>query len=215
MMVEEDATAVKQESYYQILDFLDYQNKTGNVSDKALRDFKEVIRNNKYVSTYIRALKNNFDEIEVKTYDDYIRLEDKAKASKNIWSDRPPWILRNLIEYNNITDPIVVIRNLIKVALEREGKICDFRDSVHSNKIFGVCQSENHLELAIDNDRATFNEDTEEYEMSNEIEELELTLYSDDDTAKYNDHSTCYICKMCMEDLQENGDSAEVSCDLE
>lgn len=218
--------------YYDVLAFLEDKVKQKEIDKEKVKIFKEKIRDNKYVSTYIRALKEKIKDIN--NIDDFIRLSDKEKQDKTWPHEYVDYEIKNIMDAifgsNYEVDPIKVIHHLINYAMEREGKICDFRDSVNPDKIMGRCQYENHYENAEDDVELTEEEQVRFDEINekegwmeacfafedkfNPIQELTLTLYSDEDTHKFDDGSTEYVCAKCMEELQENND-CEVSCDME
>lgn len=218
----------EKEPYYKIIEFLDYQNSLGLISDSDLLEFKKTIRDNKYVATYIRSLKSHLHDETILKYSDYKFAMQKHDKSKNS-IDLVPWIIRNLFLYkteDELSDPVQVIRNLIQEALEREGAICDIRDSVQSQYKFGICENENHDELwreknYTQNDWNKWNELSDHKFPSKEMpvpktyEKLYITLYGKDEISKYDDSHAIYVCKMCVNDLYECGDGPEVSCDLD
>src|SRR3990167_5067573 len=195
----------REESYYKILNFLREQADQKKINELDFKVFKEIIRDNKYVSTYLRAMKLHMDNYDVRS------------------------VLNSFYGSNYEVDPIKIMNNLINNALEREGKICDFRDSVNPDSITGRCQSGNHYELVgddvelSDDEQKKFDKinDEDGYESAcqafddkfNPVQTLYLTLYSDDDTHKFNDYSTEYVCEKCRDDAVENND-CEVSCDM-
>src|SRR3990167_1925743 len=220
----------REESYYKILNFLREQADQKKINELDFKVFKKIIRDNKYVSTYLRAMKLHMDNLT--SIDDFIRMMDKHKDSKD-WDYLVNYDVRSVLNSfygsNYEVDPIKIMNNLINNALEREGKICDFRDSVNPDSITGRCQSGNHYELVgddvelSDDEQKKFDKinDEDGYESAcqafddkfNPVQTLYLTLYSDDDTHKFNDYSTEYVCEKCRDDAVENND-CEVSCDM-
>jgi len=221
----------KDEKYWKVLEFLDKKVIEKELDEKLLVNFKEIIRDNKYVSTYIRALKLKMTDL--KSFDDFIRKMDKHEISKQ-FEDVVDYQIRDILDstwsVKQGIDPIVVIHNILENAMRREGKICDFRDTANPDKKFGRCQSDRHNELVeddislTDEEQKIFNKINEKdgYEYAcdkfidkfNPKQELHLTLYSDDDTSKYNDDSAEYVCQKCVDDANENAE-CEVSCDME
>jgi hypothetical protein len=223
---------MEEENYYHALDFLDKAVENKEIDSKVVLDFKTMIRDNKYVSTYIRSLRLKMDGF--KSTDDFIKAMDKHTMTKGI-EDVVEYEVRQLMDsiwdYKAGVDPIQVINDIIYNALEREGKICDFRDSVNPDKIFGRCQNDQHQEVIDDIPVIPFTEEEQkEYDRMCEDEdgneayhkfidnfnpetELELTLGQDMDINKFDDSDTYYICGKCMEDCKENGE-CEVSCDM-
>lgn len=228
-MSQEDQE-LKNEKYWQVLEFLDKQVEEKKLAPELLLNFKTMIRDNKYVSTYIRALKLKMENIN--TLDDLANLQITQRDSKS-FADKIPHEIQNIFEawsFSAIeTDPVKAVNKLIKDALNREGKICDFRDSVLPETKIGRCESDNHYENVEDSVELT-DEEQEKFDAINEKDgwdsaciafddkynppnqTLRKTLYSDDDTAKFNDTHAEYICDTCYEDL--DGD-CEVSCDME
>lgn len=225
----------KQDNYYKILSYLEERVKfDSDIGEEALKDFKATIRDNKYVSTYIRAFKEQMQGYD--SIDDFIRGMDKMENNKKTFDDVVPYMIRDILNspfnYSSIqNDPIKLINDMIFNALEREGKICDFRDSVNSDKKFGRCQSDEHYEVIDDEPVIPLTEDEqkefdklredgngEEYDKLidkfNPETELELTLGQDIDTSKFDDNDTYYVCSKCIEYIRDNGD-CEVSCDME
>lgn len=206
--------AKRQESYYTVLNFIESKVREGTLSSELVRDFKTICRDNKYVATYIRSLKPNLEEMK-----DFKTVSQKLNSdqSSEKWDVNPN--VRELFGWKPIEAPdsVQLLLKLVNDALEREGTICDFRDSIHPEKVMGYCASENHAEVLqdADDDRAYYDEKDEEWKVKEVLEELEMTLYSQVEINKYNDSYPIYICKLCMKDLQENGDSAEVSCDMD
>jgi hypothetical protein len=202
---------VKEDNYYDILSFLETSANSGSISKDKLKDFKKIIRDNKYVATYIISLKPNLDEIK-----DFNTLKTKLTSIDDKWDVNPN--IRSLFTWNPTENPdaIKILSNLVEHAIARKGKICDFRDSVYPQTIMGVCQGDDHAELYLDAGLPTTGQDEDEEPIIPEmIEKLEMTLCQDEDTSKFDDHSPTYICKRCMEDLQENREGSEVSCDMD
>lgn len=85
-------------------------------------------------------------------------------------------------------------KELLRIAFERENYICDFDDTKNSNKMFGVCQNEDHD-----------NEDNPE-------QEITLVLMPDEDNKKFDDNSPEYWCSDCCESTEPD---VEVSCDMD
>jgi len=198
-------------NYYEILSILESKVNDGSLDKDKLKDFKRVIRDNKYVATYITSLKPNLEELK-----DFKTIKAKLTSTNDKWDVNPN--LRVLFSWEPTDNPdaIELLTKLVDQAIARKGKICDFRDSIYPQKIMGVCQGEDHNELYIDADLPTQGENEDEEPIVPEIlEELEMILYSDDDTSKFDDRSPSYICKRCMDYLREYGESAEVSCDMD
>jgi len=224
----------KEDNYYKILAYLDERVKfDSDIGEDALKDFKSIIRDNKYVSTYIRSLKLKMENYN--SIDDFIKAMDKHEQS-NKMEDVVEYEVRQLMDsiwhYESGKDPIELIHHIINNAIEREGKICDFRDSVNPDKITGSCQSEEHHEMVTDDitqyglteeelaeyDRI-YEEDGDAYEkfidkFNPDNQELQLTLYQDLDINKFDDDHTEYVCSKCMDYIKDNGE-CEVSCDME
>lgn len=229
----------KDDAYYKVLEFLNSKVQSNELDEISLQTFKRIIRDNKYVSTYIRSLKQKM--IPYKSIDDFIRAMDKHadKVGKQSIEDIVDWEVRDLLKstwsYNPNVDPIEIINNIISNTLDREGKICDFRDSIHPNTKIGICESEDHQEFAED-DITKYLNDTEqkEYHTINEnddgtsqsayekfidkfnppTQKLTLMLCEDEDIHKFDDTGTCYACDECSGYASDN-DSCEVSCDME
>ena len=185
---------IKNEKYYDVLKFLDKAVEQKKLSKSTLLTFKRMIRDNKYVSVYIRSLKKSLESI-----DDYPAYQKRQETwQKEYVSDQ--FIHPNVtsIFWLSEIDPIKVIKKTVFDALAREGKICTFKDSVNQPTKFDYCQSEYHNE---DN-----NDDVREKE------ELFLTLYCDDDTSKFDDNLAEYVCKTCIDNSEVD---CEVSCDME
>lgn len=184
---------IKNDKYYDVLKFLDKAVEQKKLPKSTLVTFKEMIRDNKYVSVYIRSLKKSLESID--DYPTYFKRSLSWK--KGNFSEE--FIHPNVtsIFWLNEIDPIKVIKKTIMDALAREGKICDFKDSVNPPTKFGFCQSEYHNE----------SEDAVSIK-----EELFLTLYCDDDTSKFDDNMSEYICKKCIDNCEVD---CEVSCDME
>jgi len=184
---------IKDDKYYDVLKFLDKAVEEKKLPKSTLLTFKEMIRDNKYVSVYIRSLKKSLESIN-----DYPAYHQQSESwRKGFTSEK--FIHPNVtsIFWLNEIDPIKVIKKTVMDALAREGKVCVFDDSVNPQTKFGFCQSEYH------ND----NEDAVSIK-----EELFLTLYCDDDTSKYDDNMPEYICKACIDNCEVD---CEVSCDME
>lgn len=179
----------KSEGYYQLLDVLEMHVQHGIISEKLYLNFKAIIRDYKYIATYMKALDKNLQGID--SIADYNKRQSDFRASHD-WDLQPDWNVRNLIEFAELSDPIKIIKSVVRNAMEREGKICDFRDTARPETKFGFCENDNH-------------------EGENSKQTLYLTLYVDEDTAKYDDNSTVYICKECMDNLEND---CEVSCDM-
>jgi hypothetical protein len=221
----------KDEKYWQVLEFLDKKVIDKELDEKLLVNFKEMIRDNKYVSTYIRALKLKM--VDYKSIDDFIKKMDKHEVSKS-FEDVVDFQIRDVLDstwsVKQGIDPIEVINNVIYHAMEREGKICDFRDTVNPSKKFGRCESDRHSEIVEDDVSLTDEEqkifdkiiEKDGYDSAcdkfidkfNPKQELHLVLYSDDDTSKYLDDLAEYVCQKCVDDANENAEY-EVSCDME
>jgi len=154
-----------------------------------------MIRDNKYVSVYLRSLKKNLESIN-----DYPEYQQK-KMHWNRHDDSKDFVHPNIdsIFWLNQIDPIKVMKKLVADGLAREGKICDFKDSVNPDTKFGICQSEYH------------NDDPDDDDVRIK-EELFLTLYCDDDTSKFDDNLAEYICQKCIDNSEVD---CEVSCDME
>lgn len=230
----------EKEPYYKILEFLNYENSLGHISDSDLLQFKTMIRDNKYVATYIRALKEKMGEI--KTRDDLVKLQEIARNSKSFNSEIDSTIehLFDAYSFSTIeTDPIKLAIKLVNEALDRQGKICDFRDSVLPYTKIGRCENEEHYEIVYDSYQGNVDvtdilteKELEEFEAIKEKEGemeayfkfqdklnpsnqlLSLLLYSDDDTHKFNDTHGCYACQACADHAAENSE-CEVSCDMD
>ena len=185
---------IKDEKYYDVLKFLENAVEDKKLLKSTVLTFKEIIRDNKYVSTYIRAMKKSLESIN--DFPDY--QTHSRKWQKGF--DANDFIHPNVtsIFWLNEIDPIKVIKKTISDALAREGKICDFKDSVNPPTKFGYCQCEYHNEDEDDDVRIK--------------EELFLTLYCDDDTSKFDDNLPEYICQKCIDNCQVD---CEVSCDME
>lgn len=235
-MVEDKKLTVvmKEENYYHALEFLDKAVKNKEIDNEVVLDFKTMIRDNKYVSTYIRSLKLKMEGFS--STNDFVKAMDKMETNKKTFDDVVEYEVRQLMDsiwdYKAGVDPIKVINDIVFNALEREGKICDFRDSVNPDKIFGRCQSDEHQEVIDDipvipftekeqkeYDRICEDEDGNEaydkfIDNFNPEQELELTLGQDIDIHKFDDSDTYYICGKCMDYIRENGE-CEVSCDME
>ncbi len=184
---------IKNDKYYDVLKFLDKAVEEKKLPKSTLVTFKEMIRDNKYVSVYIRSLKKSLESI-----DDYPAYFKRSLSwKKGEFSEK--FIHPNVtnIFWLNEIDPIKVIKKTITDALAREGKVCVFDDSVNPQTKFGFCQSEYHNE---DDDAVSIKE------------ELFLTLYCDDDTSKFDDNMPEYICKKCIDNCEVD---CEVSCDME
>ena len=192
-MSDEDKSESKNDlTYWEIINFLEQSVKEKKITDESVLIFKTMIRDNKYVSTYIRSLKNHFDKFE--SFEDYKKEMELMKNDRE-WKHYIHTNVRSLFGYFELqSDPIKVIKQLISDALEREGKICDFRDSINPQEKFGQCQSEYH-----EGDRIE--------------EKIFLTLYPDNETSKFIDDSGEYICQTCLDNL--DGSDCEVSCDME
>ncbi len=186
---------IKDEKYYDVLKFLEKAVDQKKLPKSTVLTFKEMIRDNKYVATYIRALKKSLESIN--DFPDYQKHSQKWQRG----FDATDFIHPNVtsIFWLNEIDPIKVIKKTISDALAREGKICDFKDSVNPPTKFGFCESEYHNE-SVDEDDVRIKE------------ELFLTLYCDDDTSKFDDNMTEYICKKCIDNCEVD---CEVSCDME
>ena len=221
------------ENYYKVLDFLDTAVKNKQLDSEIVKSFKGAIRDNKYVSTYIRSLQKmmkNYNDV-----DDLIRAIDLDYNSKS-FQTKLDYELENILDlgYGSKTwtqDPIKIINTIIFSAMQREGKLCDFRDSVNPQTKIGRCEAEEHCELLIEGNQLTSEQkqkfdfinknegwkkacDSLEDELNPPNQELSLLLYSDEDTNKFDDNLTCYSCKACSEYSSENSD-CEVSCDME
>lgn len=224
--------ADKETNYYKILEFLDKKVESNELLLDDVKAFKEIIRDNKYVSTYIRSLKLKMEPY--KTIDDFIRTMDKMESNKKTFDDVVEYEVRQILDsiwsYEPGKDPIKMIHYIITQAMEREGKICDFRDSVNPDKIFGRCQSDEHYEAIDDEPIIPLTEEEQkefdklreegngdEYDKFidkfNPEQELELTLYQDCDINKFDDNHAEYVCSKCMDYIRDNGD-CEVSCDM-
>ncbi len=184
---------IKDEKYYDVLKFLENAVEVKKFPKSTLLTFKEMIRDNKYVATYVRSLKKNLESIN-----DYPEYQQK-KIQWNRHDDSKDYVHPNIdsIFWLNEIDPIKVIKKLVIDGLNREGKICDFKDSVNPQTKIGYCQSEYH------------NEDEDAVKIK---EELYLTLYCDDDTSKFDDNLPEYICQKCIDNCESDCD---VSCDME
>jgi len=185
---------IKDDKYYDVLKFLEKAVEDKKLPKATVLTFKEMIRDNKYVATYLRSLKKNLESI-----DDYPQYQQK-KIQWNRHDDSKDFVHPNIdsIFWLNEIDPIKIIKKLVTDGLNREGKICDFKDSVNPQTKFGYCQSEYHNEG--------------ENDESNIKEELFLTLYCDDDTSKFDDYMPEYICQKCVDNCESD---CEVSCDME
>jgi len=184
---------IKDDKYYDVLKFLDKAVEEKKLPKSTLLTFKEMIRDNKYVSVYIRSLKKSLESIN-----DYPAYHQQSESwRKGFTSEK--FIHPNVssIFWLNEIDPIKVIKKTVMDALAREGKVCVFDDSVNPQTKFGFCQSEYH------------NDDEDAVSIK---EELFLTLYCDDDTSKYDDNMPEYICKACIDNCEVD---CEVSCDME
>jgi len=228
----------EKEPYYRILEFLDYQNSLGNIADSDLLEFKKTIRDNKYVSTYIRALKEKIQDIPNR--EELVKLQEKERTSKS-FADRIDSIIEHLFDaysFSTIeTDPVKLAHKLISEALERQGKICDFRDSVQPTTKIGRCENEEHYEIVYEDGNVSVSdiltdEEIKEFEDISEQEGqmesylkfqnklnptnqlVSILLYSDDDTHKWNDTNGCYACEACAKYCADNSE-CEVSCDMD
>ena len=220
--------------YYQVLEFLDTKQQANEIDADVLKSFKASIRDNKYVSTFIRALKNDLEGIS--NFDDFIRKMDKMQNNKKTWDDVVPYHVREALQSTfSVTqgiDPVKTLHYVIDNAIEREGKICDFRDSVNPDTKIGSCQNDEHLEIIdyqpiiplTEDEQIVFDRIAKEESIdaacdkfiekfNPDNQELELALGQDIDTNKFDDSDTYYICKKCMDSVKENND-CEVSCDL-
>jgi len=186
---------IKNEKYYDVLKFLDKAVNQKKLPISTLLTFKEMIRDNKYVSVYIRSLKKSLESIN-----DFPAYKEQSESWRKGFASEK-FIHPNVtsIFWLNEIDPIKVIKKTVSDALAREGKICKFEDSVNPQTKFGYCQSEYH------------NEDPDEDDVR-EKEELFLTLYCDDDTSKYDDNMPEYVCQKCIDNSEVD---CEVSCDME
>jgi len=186
---------IKDEKYYDVLEFLEKSVDQKKLPKSTVLTFKEMIRDNKYVATYLRSLKKNLESIN-----DYPQYQQKNSRKFSKAYDPNDFTHPNIdsIFWLNEIDPIKIIKKLVSDGLNREGKICDFKDSVNPQSKFGYCQSEYHNEDEDGDVRIK--------------EELFLTLYCDDDTSKFDDNLPEYICNKCI----ENSDcDCEVSCDMD
>ena len=186
---------IKDDKYYDVLKFLDKAVESKKLPKSTLLTFKEMIRDNKYVSVYIRSLKKSLESID--DYPAYFKRQETWH--KDYVSEQ--FIHPNVtsIFWLNEIDPIKVIKKTVMDALAREGKVCVFDDSVNPQTKFGFCQCEYH------------NEDPDDDDVRIK-EELFLTLYCDDDTSKFDDNLPEYICKKCIDNCEVD---CEVSCDME
>jgi len=226
------------ENYYKILSYLDERVKIdSDIDEESLKEFKATIRDNKYVSTYIRAFKEQMQGYD--SIDDFIKMMDKHDVTKS-FDDVVPYMIRDILntpfDYSRMqNDPIKLLNEIISNALEREGKLCDFRDSVHPETKFGRCQNEEHNEMVDDDLGAFLTEDeckqfqdmaenddgkdlsTDPYHVFYDkiTPETELILYlgTDMDIHKFDDNNPIYTCKKCDAFFKESGD-CEVSCDM-
>jgi len=180
---------IKDDKYYDVLKFLERAVEDKKLPKATVLTFKEMIRDNKYVATYLRSLKKNLESI-----DDYPQYQQK-KIQWNRHDDSKDFVHPNIdsIFWLNEIDPIKIIKKLVTDGLNREGKICDFKDTVNPPTKFGYCQGEYH-------------------EDDNPKQELFLTLYCDDDTSKFDDNLAEYVCKDCIDASEVD---CEVSCDME
>lgn len=225
----------KEDNYYRILEFLDKKVESNELLLDDVKSFKEVIRDNKYVSTYIRSLKKKMENY--KSIDDFIKAMDKHEKSKN-FKDVVEYEVRQILDsiwnYEPGKDPIKMIHYIIDSAIEREGKICDFKDSANPDKKFGRCENDEHYEVTADDSleyltkeqRKEFDNISENSKYGEDdaygkfqdifhpVEELELTLGQDCEINKFVDSDTYYICEKCMQKVKDYGE-CEVSCDME
>ena len=219
----------KEEQYYTVLQFLDEQAKKCSLNPEALTSFKETIRDNKYVSTYIRSLKVKMEKIN--SINDVI--SDIAKSPRlfdsNI-SDEVKSLLQCIPNYTPNIDPVNIINDIISNALYREGKICDFRDSIHPDTKIGRCEYVHHENIQVEDiltekQHEKFKEiekkqdwgtahDHFEDTLNPSNQELTMILYQDEYTRKFVDDDSCYACKTCCDGMSESGD-CEVVCDME
>ena len=220
----------KEEQYYTVLQFLDEQTKRGNLNPEALTSFKETIRDNKYISTYIRSLKSKMEKIN--SIEDVRR--DIARSTRLFDSSvsyEVKSLLRSIPNYTPNIDPVNIINDIIYNALDREGKICDFRDSIFPDTKIGRCEYGNHGEdipvedILTEKQNEKFKEigkkqdwgtayEYFEDELNPSNQELTMILYQDEDTHKFVDDESCYACKTCCDGMSESGD-CEVVCDME
>jgi len=185
---------IKDEKYYDVLKFLEKAVDDNKLPKSTVLTFKEIIRDNKYVSTYIKALKKSLESIV--DFPDYQTHSRKWHKGYDVNHFIHPNVTS--VFWLNEIDPIKVIKKTISDALAREGKICDFKDSVNPPTKFGYCQSTYHNEDEDDDVRIK--------------EELFLTLYCDDETSKFDDNLPEYICQKCIDNCEVD---CEVSCDME
>jgi len=180
---------IKDEKYYDVLKFLEKAVEQKKLPKSTVLTFKEMIRDNKYVSTYLRSLKKNLESIDdFPAYQKRNQTWHKGYVSEQFVHPN----ITSIFGYNEI-DPIKIIKRVVFDGLAREGKICDFKDTVNPPTKFGYCQGEYHEE-------------------DNPKQELFLTLYCDDDTSKFDDNLAEYVCKDCIDSCEVD---CEVSCDME
>lgn len=184
---------IKNEKYYDVLKFLDKAVEQKKLSESTLLTFKEMIRDNKYISTYLRSLKKNLESIN-----DFPAYKEQSESCREDFAFKK-FIHPNVtsIFWLNEIDPIKIIKKVVSDGLAREGKICDFKDTVNPSTKFGCCEGEYHSENDEDDVRIK--------------EKLFLTLYCDDDTNKFDDNMAEYVCQKCIDSSEVD---CEVSCDM-
>lgn len=85
---------------------------------------------------------------------------------------------------------------LLYQALDRKDKFCDYDDTKLAKTMIGKCQYEDHDGKNPNN------------------QNLELMLGYDEDSSKFTDDGSIYVCKTCADSINENADG-NVSCDME
>lgn len=140
-----------------------------------------------YAYTYLKRVYQEM--VERSMEEDFDEFEPKIDALEGL----------NLgyINRNNFKG----IKEMLRIAFDRENYICDFDDTKNPSKKFGMCQCETHSKEY----------DDDEVEASRE-QELTLVLMPDEFNKKFDDKSAEYWCEDCADQAEPD---CEVSCDMD
>lgn len=127
---------------------------------------------------------------------------------------------------------IEFLKYVLHIAMERKDLICDFNDSKHPLNKIGRCEEpEFHYERATEeieltekeqivfdniNDKFGWDEACKHFDdkFNPDDQELTLTLGYDEENAKFIDTESYYVCKKCLNEINENSDGS-VCCDMD
>ena len=183
---------------------------TAKSIDRFAEDLKPIQQ--KYVATYIQRL--------------YLELE-KIKTIEEL--DKLP---HHLGMFHSKDDTgLDILKRAMYNAMERRDLICDYKDTQLPMKKRGICQDENHYEnveediVLTDKERKQFDKINEkhgwvtacskfDYRFNPTNQELTLVLGYDEDNSKMTEDGAVYVCKTCLEVINDNADGI-VECDME